>query len=176
MIKTIALVVLVVLGALLIYAATRPDMLHVQRTQLINASPEKIGPLINDMHAFNTWNPYNRKDPQMKGSYHGPNAGPGAAFDFSGDKNVGAGRISIVEPRAPHTVSMKLDMTEPMAASNEIDFRLAPQGAATEVTWSMRGHTPYIGKLMGIFFNMDKMIGTDFENGLASLKALAEKP
>ena len=111
----------------------------------------------------------------MKASYRGPNAGPGATFDFDGDKNVGKGSISIVPPRGPGMVSMKLDMLEPMEAHNDIDFRLVPQGDATEVTWAMRGASPFLGKLMGIFIDMDKMIGKDFENGLASLKTLAER-
>ncbi|MBX3622811.1 MAG: SRPBCC family protein [Rhizobacter sp.] len=176
MIKTIALVIVLAVGALLIYAATRPDVFRVERSATIAASPDKIQPLINDMQRFNGWNPYAKKDPAMKGTYRGPAAGPGAAFDFDGDKNVGKGSLQIVEPTGPGRVSMKLDMTAPMEAHNLIDFTLAPQAGGTQVTWSMQGPMPFMGKLMGVIFNMDKMVGKDMESGLASLKALAEKP
>ncbi|HET7795809.1 MAG TPA: SRPBCC family protein [Rhizobacter sp.] len=175
MIRTLALIAVVALGALLLYAATRPDTLRVERSLRIDAPPDTLQPLINDLHAFNTWNPYNRKDPLMKGSYRGPSAGPGAAFDFDGDKNVGKGTISIVAPRGPGMVSMTLDMHAPMEAHNNVDFHLVPQGSATQVTWAMQGASPFIGKLMGIFIDMDKMIGADFEAGLANLKTIAER-
>lgn len=166
----------VALVALLLYAASRPDTMQIERSVEIQAPAASIHPLINDMQRFNSWNPYNRKDPTMKGSYRGPQAGPGAAYDFDGDKNVGKGSITIIEPSAPNRVTMTLDMTAPMACHNIIDFTLAPQGAtSTDVTWTMRGPCPFLGKLMGVIFNMDKMVGRDFENGLASLKTLAER-
>jgi len=171
-----AIVLAVAVAALLLYAATRPDTLQIQRSMEIQAPAERIRSLINDMQRFNTWNPYNQKDPAMKGTYRGPNAGPGAAFDFDGNKNVGKGSITILEPSAPNRVTMSLVMTAPMACNNTIDFTLSPQGpASTDVTWAMRGPCPFLGKLMGVIFNMDKMVGRDFETGLASLKAIAER-
>ncbi len=176
MIAAIALVLAVAVAALLLYAATRPDTMQIQRSMEIQAPAERIRSLINDMQRFNTWNPYNQKDPTMKGTYRGPNAGPGAAYDFEGNKNVGKGSITIIEPAAPHRVTMSLVMTAPMACDNVIDFTLSPQGpASTDVTWAMRGPCPFLGKLMGVIFNMDKMVGRDFETGLASLKAIAER-
>jgi hypothetical protein len=180
MIKTLLLAALGVaalgIAALLTYAATRPDMFRVERSVTIAAAPETIHPLINDMQRFNTWNPFNKKDPSMKGSYRGPTAGPGAAYDFEGNGNVGKGSVQIVEPTGPSRVSMKLDMTAPMEAHNRIDFTLVPQGAnRTQVTWAMQGPSPFIGKVMGVIFDMDKMVGGDFDAGLASLKALAEQ-
>ncbi len=171
-----AAALVVALVALLLYAASRPDTMKIERSVEIHAPAASIHPLINDMQRFNTWNPYNRKDPTMKGSYRGPRAGPGAAYDFDGDKNVGKGSITILEPSAPNRVTMSLVMTAPMACNNTIDFTLSPQGpASTDVTWAMRGPCPFLGKLMGVIFNMDKMVGRDFENGLASLKTLAER-
>ena len=171
-----AIVLAVAVAALLLYAATRPDTLQIQRSMEIQAPAERIRSLINDMQRFNTWNPYNQKDPAMKGTYRGPNAGPGAAFDFDGNKNVGKGSITILEPSAPNRVTMSLVMTAPMACNNTIDFTLSPQGpASTDVTWAMRGPCPFLGKLMGVIFDMDKMVGRDFETGLASLKAIAER-
>jgi hypothetical protein len=174
MIKTIALIAIAALGALLIFAATRPDTFRVERTASIKAPPAKLHGLINDMKVFNTWNPYNLKDPNIRGEYQGPPSGPGATYHFAGNKDVGKGSIAIVGTE-PSKVTMKLDMIEPFEGHNIVEFIIAPKGDATEVTWSMHGPSPYIGKVMGLVFNMDKMIGRDFEAGLANLKARAEK-
>lgn len=176
MIKTIALIAGLLIGAVLLFAASRPDTFSVQRSVHIQAPAEKIFPLINEMQRFNTWNPFDKKDPQIKGSYRGPASGPGAVYDFAGDNNVGKGSLQITAATAPRQVSMQLDMQEPMAASNSIEFTLVPQGDATEVTWAMHGPSPFLTKLIHLVFNMDRMIGGDFETGLASLKGLAERP
>ena len=175
MIKNIAIAAVVALGALLAYAATRPNTCHVERHLTIAASPERLHPLINDMHQFNTWNPYNRKDPNMKGQYSGPASGPGATYDFQGNKDVGKGRIEVTGS-SPHEVDMSLDMLEPFEGHNAVAFKLKPQGQATEVTWAMHGPSPSIARLVGVFIDMDHMIGRDFEAGLANLKAQAEGP
>ena len=174
MIKTIALLSVAAVGALLLFAATRPDTFRVQRAISIKAPPERIFALINDLHQFNSWNPYNKKDPAMRGAYRGPASGPGAGFDFQGNKEVGKGSIQIVDS-APRKITMKLDMLEPFEGHNTIEFSLAPQGDSTEVTWAMHGPSPFIAKLVGVFMNMDRMIGHDFEAGLADLKARAER-
>lgn len=172
---TLAVLLVLALGTLLAMAATKPDTFRFQRSITIAASPDKIHPLINDMRRFNTWNPYNKKDPAMKTTYRGPQAGPGAAYDFDGDGNVGKGTIQIIEPSGPSTVSMRLDMTAPMNASNLIDFTLHPHASGTQVTWAMHGPSPFVTKVMHTLFNMDKMIGRDFDAGLADLKTLAER-
>ncbi|RRS04811.1 polyketide cyclase [Aquabacterium soli] len=174
MLKSIALILAVALAALLLYAATRPDTFAVQRSALIQASPDKLFPLINDLHQFNTWNPYARKDPAMRIDYRGPASGPGAAFDFSGNKDAGKGSIEVTGGQAPTRVDMRLDMVEPFEGHNQIAFTLTPQGQATQVTWAMHGPSPYLSKVIGIFLDMDHMIGRDFEAGLARLKATAE--
>jgi hypothetical protein len=173
MFKIIAIAVVAVLAVLLIYAATRPDAFRVERSASIKASPENIFALINNLHDFNTWNPYEKKDPSIKGSYHGPSGGPGAAYAWESEK-VGVGSMEITASSAPSRVAMKLDFVKPFEAHNIVEFTLQPQGDATQVTWAMHGPSPYMSKLMGIFFNMDKMIGTDFEAGLANLKRAAE--
>lgn len=172
---TFAVVLVVALGTLLAVAARKPDTFRFERSITIAASPDKIHPLINDLHRFNSWNPYNKKDPAMKTAYRGPQAGPGAAYDFDGNGNVGRGTLSIVEPSGPNTVSMKLDMLAPMEAHNLIDFTLQPQGTGTQVTWAMHGPTPFLAKVMHTILDMDKMLGTDLDAGLADLKALAER-
>lgn len=176
MIKTVLLIVVAAIALLLVYAATRPDTFAVERSTTIAAPADKLFPLINDMRAFNTWNPYARKDPAMKAEYSGPAAGPGAAFDFQGNKEVGKGRISVTGATEPSLVTMQLDMWEPFEGHNTVNFTLAPVGAGTRVTWAMHGPSALITKVMDIFFNMDRMIGKDFEAGLANLKTLAEKP
>jgi Polyketide cyclase / dehydrase and lipid transport len=174
--KTVALLALTALAALLLFAATRPDVFRVQRTATIQAPTGKIHPLISNMRQFNTWNPYVRKDPNVKGSYRGPGSGPGSAYDFEGNQEVGKGSIEITESEPTVRVTMKLDMIEPFKGSNTIDFTLVPRGDATEVTWAMQGASPFVARLVGVFINMDRMIGRDFEAGLANLKAVAEKP
>jgi len=174
MIKTIALGAVAALGALLIFAATRPDTFRVERSASINAPAERLYPLINDLRQFNTWNPFEKGDPAAKGEYRGPAAGPGAAYDFHGGKS-GKGSISIVESAPPSKVTMKLDMLEPMEGHNIVEFTIAARGAMTDVTWAMHGPSPFISKLIGVFLSMDKMIGGQFEAGLANLKARAEK-
>jgi hypothetical protein len=174
MLKIIAFVVFAGVAALLIAATLRPDTFPVERTTRINASAERIHPLINNIAQMNTWNPFVKKDPNIKGSYRGPVAGPGAAYDFEGNKDVGKGSVEITAA-TPELITMKLDMLAPMEGHNIVEFRLVPSGNATEVTWAMHGPSPYLARLMGLFFNMDNMIGSAFRAGLADLKELAER-
>jgi uncharacterized protein YndB with AHSA1/START domain len=174
MIKKILLVVVLAIAAVLIYAATRPDTFRVQRSTSIAAPPEKIYPLIADMKAFNTWNPWVRKEPTSKLTYDGAASGVGSAYAWDGEQ-LGAGRMLITEAMAPSRVAMKLDFVRPMTTTNRVEFTLQPQGAQTQVTWAMSGPMPYLSKLMTTFMPIDKMVGPDFEAGLANLKTEAEK-
>jgi hypothetical protein len=174
MLKIIALVVVVLIAGVLIYAATKPDTFRVQRSATINASPEKIFPLINDLHTFNTWNPYDKKDPNATGSYSGPASGKGAAYAFEGNKDVGKGNIEITESSPTSKVTMALNMLSPFEAHNIVEFTLEPAGDTTNVTWAIHGPMPYMSKVMCIFFDMDNMVGKDFEKGLSDLKAVVE--
>jgi hypothetical protein len=173
MIKSTLLVVAALIAVLLIYAGTRPDTFRVERSARIQAPPERLHALINDMHAFNTWNPYARKDPAMKGSYTGPASGTGAAYAWESDE-VGTGSLQIIDSPAPGAVAMRLDFIKPFEAHNTAAFTIQPDAGATRVTWAMHGPVPYVGKVMHLFFDMDKMVGKDFEDGLANLKTLAE--
>lgn len=175
MLKITALVVVVLIAAVLIYAATKPDVFRVQRTASIKAPPEKIFTHINDLDRFAAWSPYERKDPNMKKTRRGPTAGQGAVEAWEGNKDVGSGQLEIIESTPPTKVTMKLDMVKPFEAHNIVEFTLAPNGDATDVTWAMHGKTPYLAKIVHVFFNVDKMVGGDFEAGLANLKAIAEK-
>src|SRR5512139_1797308 len=126
MVKSLFLVIALGLAGLLTYAATRPDTFRLQRSLLIDAPPAKIHALINDLRQFNTWNPYEKKDPALQGSYRGPTAGPGARYEFRGNRDVGAGSLEITGSQAQQ-VTMRLDMTEPLPASNTITFTLVPR-------------------------------------------------
>jgi uncharacterized protein YndB with AHSA1/START domain len=172
----IALVTLVPLAGVLIYAATRPDTFRVQRTASINAPAEKIFDKLNDFRHWAGWSPYETKDPAMRKTYSGPATGKGAVYEWDGDKNVGQGRIEIAEAAAPSRLVLNLDMIKPLPANNLVEFTLEPRGDNTTVTWAMTGRAPYIAQVMGLFFDMDRMVGKDFETGLSNLKALTEKP
>jgi hypothetical protein len=174
MFKIMAIVVVVLIAAVLIYAATKPDTFRVQRSAAIKASPEKIFPLINDLHSFNTWNPYAKKDPNAKGSYSGPASGTGAAHEFEGNKDVGKGNIEILESSPSSKVTMALNMLSPFEAHNIVEFTLEPVGETTNVRWAIHGPMPFMSKVMCLFFDMDRMVGKDFEQGLSDLKATAE--
>lgn len=178
MLKTlayIALVIAIVVVGLLIYAATRPDTFRVQRTATIKAPPEKIFALINDLHSWSLWSPYEKKDPAMKKTFSGAASGKGAIYEWDGDKNVGKGRMEITDAASPSKIIIKLDFFKPFEGHNTAEFTMEPKGDSTVVTWAMYGPAAFMMKVMGIFMNMDNMIGNDFAVGLASLKAVAEK-
>jgi uncharacterized protein YndB with AHSA1/START domain len=169
----IAVALAIAIASALIYASTAPDSFVVSRSTLIAAPAEKIFPLINDLHAQSRWSPF-EKDPNMKRVHSGAPAGKGAVYEWDGNRQVGAGRIAITDSLPPSRVSLALDMSRPFEAHNKVDFVLEQKDAATNVTWAMQGRQPFIGKLMSLFINCDKMVGAEFENGLAKLKALAE--
>ena len=175
MLKPILLAAFAAIALLLIYAATRPDTFRVERSASVKAPPERVFALINDLHNFNQWNPYEKKDPALKRTYSGAEAGKGAVYEWLGNDQVGAGRMEILETVAPSQITIKLDFFKPFEAHNTAEFTMAGQGDATNVTWAMHGRQPFMFKVMSIFMSMDKMIGKDFETGLANLKGLAEK-
>jgi uncharacterized protein YndB with AHSA1/START domain len=175
MLKTIAIVIVVLIGAVLAYAATKPDELRVERTLAIKAPPEKIFPYVNDLKAWATWSPYEKKDPAMARTFGSVTAGKGAVYEWNGNSNVGQGRMEITESTPSSKIAIKLDFIKPFEGHNVATFAFEPKGETTQVSWTMTGPSAYITKLMGVFFNMDKMIGDDFAVGLANLKAQAEK-
>jgi uncharacterized protein YndB with AHSA1/START domain len=168
----IALVVLI--AGVLVVVATRPDTFRVQRSTDIKAPPERIFALINDFDRWSAWSPYEKKDPAMKRTRGGAAAGKGAVYAWEGNKDVGMGRMEIADAAPPTKITIKLDFTKPFEAHNIVEFTMVPAGDATRVTWAMHGPQPYIGKLVGLFLNMDRMVGRDFEAGLANLKTAAE--
>ncbi len=177
MIKIIAVagVVLVVLvAAILAYATTKPDTFRVQRATSIKAPPEKIYPHLGDFHAWNAWSPWEKMDPALKRTFSGAASGKGAVYAWEGNKKVGKGRMEITDA-TPSRIAIKLDFIEPFEGHNVTEFTLEPKGDSTSLTWTMSGPALFITKVMQVFVSMDAMIGKDFEAGLASLKAVAEK-
>jgi hypothetical protein len=174
MLKIIALLALAGIAGVVIAAALRPNTSRISRSMRIAAAPEAIYPLINELAAFNRWNPFDKKDPKIQGTYQGPASGPGATYLFKGNGQVGEGSIEITEARPAREVRMRLKMVKPMKCDNAVTFSIMQQGAESEVSWTMQGETPYLAKLLHLFIDMDKMCGREFEKGLASLKSLAE--
>jgi uncharacterized protein YndB with AHSA1/START domain len=174
-IAIIAVVLAIAIAIVLILAATKPDTFSVQRAITVGAPAEKIFPLINDFHQWGSWSPYENKDPAMKRSFSGPVGGKGAVYGWEGNKNVGSGRMEILEASVPSKIVIKLDFFAPFEGHNTAEFTMLPQGDATTVTWLMHGPAPFMNKMMQVFMNLDHMIGKDFEAGLASLKRITEK-
>jgi uncharacterized protein YndB with AHSA1/START domain len=176
MFKKIAIVLVVLIAGVLIYAATQPDAFRVQRTASIKAPPEKIFAILDDFHRSESWSPYEKKDPAMKRTFSGATSGKGSVYEWDGNKDIGKGRMEITESSPPSRLTMTLDFIKPFEAHNIVDFTLEPRGDSTEVTWAIHGPMPYLSKVMCVFFSMDRMVGGDFEAGLAALKTVAESP
>lgn len=177
MIKIVAIVgviAVVAVAAILAYATTKPDIFRVQRATSIKAPPEKISLHLGDFHAWNAWSPWEKMDPQMNRTFSGAASGKGAIYAWEGNKKVGKGRMEITDV-SPSKIVIKLDFIEPFEGHNVTEFALETKGDSTSLTWTMSGPAPFITKVMQVFVSMDAMIGKDFEAGLASLKAVAEK-
>lgn len=175
MLGRILITAAVVVAGVLAYAAMQPDTFRVQRVATIDAPPDKVFPLIADFHRWEAWSPWGKRDPAMKRTHTGAASGRGAVYAWEGNRDVGKGRMEIFEAAAPSRIAIQLDFAEPIAARNVAEFRLIPRGNATDVVWSMHGPSPYVSKLMQVFVSMDRMVGKDFEAGLANLKAVAER-
>ena len=171
----IAVVLAIAIAIILILAATKPDTFRIERSATVNAPSEKVFALINDFQQWRAWSPWENKDPDLKRTYSGAERGKGAVYAWEGNKNVGSGRMEVLDAAAPSKVVIKLDFFAPFEAHNTAEFTMLPQGNATNVHWVMHGPAQFISKVMQVFVSLDKMIGKDFETGLANLKNLAEK-
>jgi len=169
-----AIGIVVAVGALVAYAATKPDSFRVVRSLTIGAPPDRVFALINDMRGFNRWNPYERKDPGS-GTYGRTQVGIGASYAWDSPK-LGRGAMTIVDAAAPGKVVMRLDFETPFKAQNSATFTIVPHDGGAEVSWAMEGPAPLVTKVMDTVIGMDKMVGSDFEEGLRNLKEIAEKP
>ena len=176
-IAIIAVVLAVALALVLVLAATKPDTFTVRRTAVVKATAEKIFPLINNFHQWVNWSPWENRDPAMKRTYSGAESGRGAIYAWDGNKSVGSGRMEILDASSPSKIVIKLDFFKPFEGHNTAEFTMQPErdAATTNIIWVMHGPAPFVNKVMQVFMNLDKMIGKDFEAGLANLKRLTEK-
>jgi uncharacterized protein YndB with AHSA1/START domain len=175
MFEMIAIVLVVLLAAVLGFAMSKPDAFRVQRMTKIKAPPEKIFPLINDLHSWASWSPWEKVDPAMRRTHSGAASGRGAVYEWEGNTKVGQGRMEITEASPPTKVTIKLDFLKPIEGHNVAEFTLEPEGDSTNVTWAMYGPARFITKIMQVFISMDRMIGKEFEAGLANMKDAVEQ-
>ncbi|MGE0736821.1 MAG: SRPBCC family protein [Alphaproteobacteria bacterium] len=172
---TIVIIVVIAIAGILILAATKPSIFRVERAARIAAPPEKIFPLIDDFRNWTQWSPWEERDPALKRTYSGAAKGVGTVYAWEGNRKVGAGRMEITESVPVSKIVLKHDFLKPMKAHHTTEFVLQPDGNATNVTWSMYGPAAFMTKIMQVFMDMDRMVGKDFDTGLANMKAAAEK-
>jgi hypothetical protein len=166
--------VAVVVMVFAIVIALRPSQFRIIRTATFGAPPSAAFAQVNDFHKWAAWSPWERKDPSMKRTYEGPTVGKGAVYRWVGNKEVGEGGMTIIDSRADELIRIRLDFLKPFAATNTAEFSFEPQGDQTLVTWSMAGRHNFMGKAVCMFMDMEKMVGGDFEAGLAAMKTIAE--
>jgi hypothetical protein len=170
--------ILIALGLILIFLAVvvalQPADFRVLRSAAIHAPASVVFAQVNDFHNWDAWSPWAKLDPTMKQTFEGSPAGVGAVYSWDGNNKVGAGRMAITESKPAELIRIKLDFLRPFAATNPTEFTFKSEGNNTTVTWSMSGHNNFISKAFCLFMNMDKMVGGDFEKGLAQMKNVAE--
>jgi len=159
---------------LVVVVAMRPAEFRVVRKQKIAAEPGAIFEHVNDLHQWRGWSPWEKVDPHMKRTYEGSREGVGAIYSWVGNKDVGEGKMTIVDSKPDELVGIALEFYKPYEGTSRAEISFVPEGNETLVTWSMQGQNGFMGKLIGLFINMDKMIGDQFEKGLADLKTLVE--
>jgi uncharacterized protein YndB with AHSA1/START domain len=167
-------VFVLLLAAVAVFAALQPGSFRVERSTVIAAPPAAVFAQVNDFHAWEAWSPWAKLDPAAKITYEGPAAGVGAGFGWDGNDEVGAGHMTILESRPGELIRIRLDFLRPFESTASAEFTFKPVGDATTVTWSMSGEKNFISKVFCLFASMDKMVGGDFEKGLAQMKAVTE--
>jgi Polyketide cyclase / dehydrase and lipid transport len=170
-----ALIAVAIVVLFLIFVTLQSSQFIVQRSTTINAPADAVFEQVNDFHKWAAWSPWEEKDPDMKRTYEGPPAGVGTMYAWAGDKNVGEGRMTLTDSEPNRLIRIKLEFFKPFAGTNTAAFAFQPSGRETNVTWTMTGHKAFMVKLFCMFVSMDKMIGNDFEKGLAKLKDISER-
>ena len=174
MLKKILIGLLVLVAGFLVVVAFQPADYRVSRSAVISAPPEVVFAQVNDFHNWNAWSPWAKMDPDAKVSYEGAAAGPGAIFRWAGNREIGEGSMTITNSRPSDQIQIRLDFIKPFAGTGNAEFTFKPQGDQTLVTWTMAGKNNFIAKAVGLFIDCDKMIGDNFEKGLAAMKTVAE--
>ena len=173
MLKALGIFFVLLVGAVLAYIATRPDTYQVERSAEVGAPPDVVFALIDDLHQWPRWSPWEKLDPGMKKTYEGSPSGVGSIYSWAGNAQVGEGRITIVESKPAELVRVKLEYFKPFAGTSEARFELAPSGAGTRVRWAVEGQNGFAAKAFSLVMDMDKMLGGFFERGLADLGSAA---
>jgi carbon monoxide dehydrogenase subunit G len=174
MLRIVLIGLLAVVVVLLVVIALQPAAFRIERSATMAAPPAAVFAQVNDFHNWEAWNPWQKVDPTARNTYSGAAAGPGSTFAWQGNKDVGEGRMTILESRPNELVKIKLEFLKPFAATNTADFTFVPSGGQTRVTWAMSGENGFMGKAIGLVMNMDQMVGGQFEKGLADLKSIVE--
>ncbi len=174
MLKKILIVLAAIVVVFVVVVAMQPSDFRVARSATISAPAPAVFAQVNDFHKWEEWSPWAKLDPAAKSTFEGPPAGTGAIFRWAGNKEVGEGSMTITESRPSDLIRIKLEFLKPFAATNTAEFTFKPEGDQTAVTWSMSGQSNFIGKAFCLFMDMDKMVGGQFEKGLASMKSIAE--
>ena len=169
MLKKIAIALVLILVVLAGYVATRPADFRIVRSRTVAAAPDVVHAYVNDFHKWPEWSPWEKLDPAMKREYSGAPSGTGAAYHWSGNDEVGEGHMTITDSRPPQSVTIRLEFLKPFAATSTTQFDFAPSGSGTNVTWAMAGHNNFMAKAFSAVMDMDKIVGADFEKGLAAL-------
>lgn len=172
--KKLALGLIIAAGVFCAVVASRPNDFKVSRSATMAAAPAAVFDEVNDFHKWDAWSPWAKMDPNAKTSYEGPTSGAGAKFGWSGNSDVGEGSMTIVESKPNDLVRIRLDFTRPMAGTSDVELKLEPQGEQTKVTWSMAGKNNFIAKAVSLFMDCEKMVGDQYDKGLANLKAIVE--
>lgn len=174
MLKKILLALVLILGVFLIVVALQPANFRVTRSATFHAPAETVFAQVNDFHKWDAWSPWAKLDPNAKNSFDGPASGAGAIMAWAGNKDVGEGRMTITESHASDLIGIRLEFIKPFAMVNTAEFTFKPEAGKTTVTWSMTGTKNFISKAFGLFVDCDKMIGGDFDKGLAQMKSVVE--
>jgi hypothetical protein len=172
LIKLLIVLAVIVIG-LVVFVAMKPSEFRIIRSALVGAPADAVFPHVNDLHNWEAWSPWAKLDPAAKTNYEGPSAGVGAAFSWAGNHNIGEGKMTITESRPNDLVRFRLDFLKPFKGTNLAEFMFQPERGQTKVTWTMSGHYGFVPKLMGLFINCDKMVGDQFEKGLADLNKVS---
>jgi hypothetical protein len=174
MLKKILAILAAIIAVILLLATTKPDSFQIQRSASYRASPDSIWPYLDDFHNWPAWSPWEKMDPAMTRTYSGAPSGVGAVYAWSGNKKVGTGQMKITGAEPDSSLTIALDFVTPFESHNTTVFSLAASGDSTTVTWTMSGPSTYLSKVMSVFVSMDRMVGPDFEAGLANLKGVVE--
>jgi carbon monoxide dehydrogenase subunit G len=174
MIKKILLGLVAVIAIICIAAAFQSDEMRVSRSTTIAAPPEAVFKVVNDFRQWDSWSPWSKLDPNMTKKLEGPAEGEGAIYRWEGNMQVGKGTTTLVTSKPSELVAMRVDMERPMKGTSDAQFTFAPDGAGTKVTWATQGKKPFMGKVVGMFMNCEKMCGDMFDEGLANLKKVVE--